>query len=84
MTEAELLRLEAEIPELARAASRTAFETAIEVSSVIVFADNALVEVFRDGTRVLLESMALLAEIDWMQHEVREYLVKHPSELAAA
>ena len=56
MTEAELLRLEAEIPELARAASRAAF-AALEVGSVIVFEDDALVEVFRDGTRVRLKSM---------------------------
>jgi len=57
VSETELGRLEDELPALAAEASRQAYQAALEVGSVIVVEDGALVEVFRDGRRVVLREM---------------------------
>ncbi len=57
MTDEEFDRLEAEIPALAVEAGRAAHVAALRVGSVLVFRDNALVELFRDGRQVVIKPM---------------------------
>ena len=57
MSEAELTKLEDEFPALAAEATRKAYIQALTVEDVLIFEDSALVEVFRDGRRVVVQPM---------------------------
>lgn len=57
MSEAEMTKLEDAFPALAVAASRAAFAEALTVGSVLVVEGEALVEVFADGRRVVVQPM---------------------------
>lgn len=58
LTEESMLFLEEQIPELAEGAVKKAYWDALNAGfSVVVYADEALVEVFPDGSRKMLKRM---------------------------